>query len=527
MSFEQKIVAPGAKRTRLWVAGVFAFALLALCYVFAQFLGESLTAIRFPGELDYGEGIVWEQMRLMVAGRGYGAIDGLPAIVFHYPPVFHLLTAGIAGATGFDQLAVGRSVSFGSTLMIGLLAGSIAATTVRADSSRQTALICGAIATLATFCFSPIPYWAPLMRVDMLSIALSFAGLILAMKAMTRPTVIIASAALFVAAVFTKQTAIVAPAAVFLTFLLLRPKLAWLMAASCMGIGLVALGAIMVVTDGGFLRHILLYNANRFDVSRLVLIPAAIVAHFPLFAALMIGVASRLQAMEPRFRGTRSLSALRQRLLAAPGDAFFVLLLIYAGLAFLTTAGVAKSGSNVNYLMEWMAALAILLGIVARDAANAIFGARRLSGNGLLANPFILPLLIGVHAVMATPLVDYTVHRSAARTAEMDSLRAMIRAAPRPVISDDMVLLIQSGAAVQWEPAIFAELASTGTWDEAPFVERVKEGQFAFFITAGTRGQRLFDSRYNPAVADAMDSAYPVKRELAGYTLHFPAGARR
>ena len=155
VSFEQRIVAPGAKRARLWVVGVFALALIAQSWVFWQFLSESLGAIRFPGELDYGEGIVWEQMRLMIAGRGYGAIDGLPAIVFHYPPVFHALTAALSSLTGFDQLAVGRSVSFGSTLLIGLFAGLIAATTVRADAPRRTAIICGLVATLATFCFSP------------------------------------------------------------------------------------------------------------------------------------------------------------------------------------------------------------------------------------------------------------------------------------------------------------------------------------------------------------------------------------
>ena len=524
MSFEQKIVVPNAKRMRLWLSAAFLFALGALLYEFGRFLVDAVAAIGFAGELDYGEGIVWEQMRLMLAGRGYGAIDGLPAIVFHYPPVFHMVSAALAGATGIDQLAAGRSVSIGSTVLIGVLAGLLAAKTVRADDSLRTAVVCGVVAGLSVFCFSPIAYWAPLMRVDMLSIALSFAGLLAAMFALTRPALVVVSSLLFVAAVFTKQTSIVAPAAVFVTFLLIRPRLAWLLAGSCIAIGLVALGALMIATDGGFARHIFLYNANRIDPRRLGAILLEIASHSLFVTVVVIDVAARLQARLPLYRGAGSISALRQRLLAAPGDAFYLMILVYAVLAFLMTLSIAKSGSNVNYFMEWMAVLAILLGTAARDAANAVLGLTMPTpSKRLFANPLLVPALIGLQTLLLSPIADNAKQQAPARVAELRKLEAMVRSAPRPVISDDMVLLIRSGVAVQWEPAIFAELASTGAWDEAPFVDRIEARQFAFFVTAGVRGERLFDSRYNPAVADAIEAAYPVKREVAGYTLHLPA----
>ena len=40
---------------------------------------------------DYGEGIVWQQMRNIVAGQGYTPLGVYPAIVYHYPPVYHLV----------------------------------------------------------------------------------------------------------------------------------------------------------------------------------------------------------------------------------------------------------------------------------------------------------------------------------------------------------------------------------------------------------------------------------------------------
>lgn len=525
MSFERKIAAGDAQRSRLWIAGAFLMALGATLFDVGQFLADSYWAIRFPWELDYGEGIVWEQMRLMVAARGYGSIDGLPAIVFHYPPVYHLVTAALAGATGLDQLAAGRAVSLGSTLLVGLFAGLIAAKTVRAEESSRSASVCGLVAVLTLFCFSPITFWAPLMRVDMLSMALSFAGVLVAMAAFARPRLIFASAVLFVAAVFTKQTSIVAPAAVFLTFLLCRPRLAWLLAGSCMVMGLIVLGALALATDGGFLRHIFLYNANRFDASRLTSILEAIVAFSLFIVAVTIGVAARLRARLPLYRGAGSVEVLRQRLLTAPGDVFFLIILVYAVLAFLMTFSIAKSGSSVNYFMEWMAVLAILLGIAARDAANAVLGVAPAPSKRLFSDPVFVPLMIGLQALVSVPFANHATQRAPQRLAELETLRTMVGSAQRPVISDDMVLLIRSGTPVQWEPAIFAELASTGTWNETPFVERVTTGHFAFFVTVGTRGDRLFDSRYNPAVADAIDAAYPVKRKVAGYTLHLPVNS--
>ena len=81
-----------------------------------QFAVAGLAAIRYPCELDYGEGIVWQQMRLMFTDKAYGPIDGFPAIVFHYPPRLSRGDRGCSDALGMDELATGRAVSFVSTL---------------------------------------------------------------------------------------------------------------------------------------------------------------------------------------------------------------------------------------------------------------------------------------------------------------------------------------------------------------------------------------------------------------------------
>ncbi|MEA3039488.1 MAG: hypothetical protein QOE79_2001, partial [Sphingomonadales bacterium] len=127
-------------------------------------------ALLFPYELDYGEGIVWQQMVLIFQGHGYGPIDGFPAIVFHYPPVFHAAAYGLS-ATGIDPLVAGRLVSLLATLACAWLVGGLAARLAEGRAAR----LCGAFAALVALAFWPVGYWAPLMRVDMLAFALGLA----------------------------------------------------------------------------------------------------------------------------------------------------------------------------------------------------------------------------------------------------------------------------------------------------------------------------------------------------------------
>ena len=63
------------RQWRIVGAAVFVAALAALALVLFRFMDAANLAIRYPFELDYGEGIVWQQMREMFAGHGYAPID--------------------------------------------------------------------------------------------------------------------------------------------------------------------------------------------------------------------------------------------------------------------------------------------------------------------------------------------------------------------------------------------------------------------------------------------------------------------
>lgn len=486
---------------------------------FAAFIEQGWQAIWFFDELDYGEGIVWQQALSLFSGTAYGPIDQFPAIVYHYTPLYHALTASIAGLGGFDMLVTGRAVSLVATLVSAIFVGLIVARAVPGKERGSVRILAGLAGSLCLFSFYPITYWAPLMRVDMLAAALGVGGIFLGLKALERPKLIHAAALCFVAAVYTKQTSIAAPSAFFIVLLWLHPRLAAAGIATVILSGLTILGTLSIVTDGGFIRHIVFYNINRLDLSRILWISGVIIYHSPLFVGVILAMYIRYRDIRPSVTNI-SLTLLKRKIIYNSRYVTFIIVIMYFLTSSLTTLMIAKSGSNINYFIEWLIALSMLVGISVAGSIEALFKYKNAKNDyRLLA--FTLPLIFAFHAARFEPAnlsADWNVNRQT----ELRLLSQRVKAADRPIISDDMVLLLKNGKQVVWEPAIFAELAHTAIWNEGPFVNRIKKGEFAFFVTAGDRGDTLYDSRYNPAVAAAIDETYPIREDLAGYTLHLP-----
>jgi hypothetical protein len=268
------------------------------------------------------------------------------------------------------------------------------------------------------------------------------------------------------------------------------------------------------LTDGGFYRHIFLYNVNRPDLGRLWWIVYAAANQVVYVGLACFVLARRLLEVRSKYRGNANA---RAALGANLADTRLLIAAAYLLITTLMLVLVAKSGSSVNYFLEWFFALGLFAAMAPSEAGAAAADNPQL--RTFLAVGVVVVLAAGA-ALAPLPRSDYDANSPRAR--QLAQLSAEIAAADKPVISDDMVLLIRSGREVLWEPAIFAELASTGDWDERPFVERIRKREFAFFVTWGQRGFRRFDERYNPAVADAIDAAYPITEKRAGLVVHRP-----
>ena len=467
----------------------------------------------YPYDLDYGEGIVWQQMSDIVAGRGYAPLGLFPAIVYHYPPIYHLTVAALSYLIGGDALVTGRAVSLVSTLVSMVLIGRLAFAALPVAQGRAVRVLA---ATLAAGCVATAPTivtWSGYMRVDMLAGAFSLAGLALTLRAADRPLRLLAAGACFVLAVYTKQTSVAAPAAAFAVLWLVRPRAAWTLFSWCAGLGLLALAVLVAASEGEFIRHTLLYNLNRVDLSRGWMLPVVVLPQIVAATIAALGATAAWKRLRPT-----DLAALRARLAVDGGDFASALMLAFLLLKTLMLPTVLKSGAGDNYLIEWIYALAVFVGIGAAPVFAAV----------LDRGPWPRPLLVAL-ILVGLPIQSYGAladvadrDELTARQATHARIVARIARSSRPVIADDMVLLIRAGRPVQWEPAIAAELGHAGLYDEAAFAELIRRGRFGFFVTAGDRGDRLYDERYNPAVADAIDAAYP-RRERHGYlTIHLP-----
>jgi hypothetical protein len=507
-----------AARLRAWASGALVLMFALLAWRFASFLNLGWNAVRWPFEIDYAEGIVWQQAEMIFSRGAYGAIDGFPTIVFHYTPLFHGLVSALSVVTGWDMLYTGRGISIAATLAVAALAGTI---TARAAPAQVTGrgrgrLMMVAGSGLALFASYPVVLSGLVMRVDILAVVFSLSGLWLGLKAYQRPGLIHGAALCFVAAVFTKQSVIAAPAALFGVMLLLRPRLALTGIATCIVAGLAALLSLNMLTDGGFVRHIFLYNINRIDWGRLLLVPRIAAMHTPLIAAALLAVFFRSVEMRTRRYGQP------WRSIADHGDDLaWLTILAYLLTTSLTLITVAKVGSFINYLIEWIIVIAMIAGCGLASAVRAVQQKTESDAPDMRAvlGAVVIPVMIGVHALKFQG-PDIASKWTADKFTAMQALSARVRAADKPIISDEMVLVRRSGKQVVWEPMIFVELASTGIWDERSFVQRIRNQEFAMFITTTS------EHDWSPAVRSAMEAAYPVQDRVNHYTVRLPKGEK-
>lgn len=520
LTIDTKIVAYPSRSfpARLALAALI-LTIVPLGFGFLQYLNVLRDTIPYPYELDYGEGVVWQQMREIVAGHGYGRIDVFPSIVFNYPPLYHLLTAAFSGLSGLDQLSAGRTLSAIATIALAATIALIVSHIVKADRGGRYSWLCGAIAGLLVFSMMPVLHWSRFMRVDMLALFFSFSGLYFGLRAIGRPRTIHVAALCFVAAVFTKQTSLAAPIAVFATLLLLRPRTALSGITTGILTASLVLGYLAWQTNGGFIDHIILYNINRIEPGRLNWIVTMFGQHAIYIGIAAVGIWQVMSNRAAAYRQCDGFGEFRRALAGCPADFRSVMLVVYLLVATLMLLTIVKSGSTYNYFMEWLCLIALFTGLALADVARVAAGASAVGSTMLI---LALPLAVAAQAIVLPNVPQDSWRLAPARQVELNELSQMITTAPKPIISDDMVMLVRSGKTVQWEPAMYAELGVKHVWDERPFIAKIRNGDFAFFITRYTGSDPLHHACYNPQIAAAIASAYPVTRQIAGYTINLP-----
>jgi len=471
---------------------------------------DFVAAIRYPFELDYGEGIVWQMAALVPGPRMYDSSPALPFIGIPYPPLYFLL---VRAATGFmpDMLSAGRLISAASAVLIAPLVSGLVLVVTRHPGQRQPLRIAIAVAAgLLVLSLHAVRSWGLLMRVDTIGVALSLAGVLVAARADGGFRATTCALLLCVASVYCKQTQLPAGVAIFLVTLLRRPASALGAGAIAALVGLAALGTLQVITSGGFLLNIIGYNLNRMTWHNGYFAALPEMSSLPFLALMLVAawvMLSRLFPAAPR-PAVSGWSLVRLRLAdqAAAARAIVLLYFIFSTLMLVT---IFRFGSFFNYFLNCFCIGVVLIGVLLCDLA----GNRR---------NFALAIGLLVVAVLPMPWRQLPERFPQGLLDQQSALVRRIAAADKPVASEDMTLLMRAGKPVIFDPAGVTELAAIGLWDEGLLLDMIRMRGFAFMITGGDAvgGSR----RRSPAVDAAMRAAYP-RAEQAGdlhLWLHLP-----
>jgi hypothetical protein len=468
---------------------------------------DFLAGICDPNELDYGEGIVWQQAVLIPGPHMYATRTGLPFIVFHYPPIFYLLVWAIAPYMP-DLLSAGRLISaVAAVSIVPLVAALVLASVRRSKEAHSYDYV--AIAIVAGFMalsLHAVRTWGLFMRVDMVAIALGLAGVLVAARADGKWWGTTCALLLCVASVYCKQTQLPAGIAIFVVVLLRRPRAAIGAAAIALTTGLTALATLQWFTAGGFLHNVIGDNINRFALQNME--KALWLEHtsFPFMVLMLVAAsgASR-NLLAPPASGSWHPFLLR---FADRATATRAILLLHFILASLMLVTMFKSGADFNYLLDWLCVGCVLTGVWVCDLWNTD---RRF--------PVVVGLMI--LCLLALPIRQMPNHPPQSELDRREALVRRVAATDKPVASENMTLLMRAGKSVIFEPAIATELASLGRGNEQPLVNMIDSHGFAFMITTDDSSDATV--RRTPAVNAAMRRAYPrVEQVDSELWLHLP-----
>ncbi len=479
----------GTRRVALRVAA--AILLLAQGWAVLLFFGQGWDALTFPYPLNYGEGPLLDQAVRLAEFRNIYRSDlaGPPYVVSNYPPLFPIAQASFVWLFG-PAFWYGRLISLLSAAAVALFVGL----TLHALTRDRLAAIVGALI------FPAIPYvvrWSSLARVDLLGLALSWAGLFVVVRWPEKRRSVVVAGLLLVAAIYTRQTyALAAPLAAFVWLLTQgQRRRALELVGFAGGATLVLFGTLNALTGGGFFLDTVTANLNDFRWERVSLNALGALLACPL---LLLGALAFLVSAPPKSNPSWWLVA--PYLVASVPSALLV----------------GKVGSDVNYLLELSAALGLTTGAVISWQRK-----RPRVRTLLIALLAVQVLALGQSSRVPSGLQGYIIDQRA----EVGQLSRIVAEAKGPVLTDDyMGLLPLNGRQIYLQPFEMTQLARDGAWDQRPLVRAIEEKRFpVIMMWKPPFAREINRDRWTPAMLKGIRTHYePTNNNLADMVIYRP-----
>jgi hypothetical protein len=472
-------------------------------------------SVGVPCELDYGEGpLMWQVQNVWDQSKSYASLETGPLVIWNYPPAYLLAVRAVWKVQG-DLLWSGRFVSFVSGLGVEFLLAAIIYRVLPRRFGRWVR-VCAAGTGLLFLCTQAAFLWLPLMRVDWLGLLATYLGVFLFLSAGEKHGKAYLAFGCFFWAAYTKQTFLAAPIACFLATLVVAPRRA-LRLGLLLG---VSGGAVFwlgtVWTNGGFARHLILYNVHKFSVGRALSGVTTNLADVRLFF-VPLGVLVLVAVFRTRQAWLgRSLKKWKARLRHSPLSMALAVEMMHWFLSFLLSFSYGKSGATFNYFLESNAALCVVAGLAVGVLLWEVKPVSRVTATAALV--MVIPLMLAGQNLYT--VVNSFVPGELVRMHQDEQMEAYRQFTPRVLsvakpVSDDMVLLVRAGKEIVFEPATMCLMAEVGTWDLSGFERLIESGNFGVIIVSRPD---IWDAR----LLSAVRKAYQLDGVRGRYQLYRP-----
>lgn len=455
--------------------------MLILAAAAALFLFSTIQAVTFPYPLDYGEAPLVDQAMRLVAGQNIYRPDlsSPPYTIANYPPLYVLSLAALLKIFGISFQA-GRFISFLCALVS---AGFLGLTIHTHTKDRMAAAVAGML-------FLAIPYvvqWSGLVRIDLLAVAFSAAGLYVISRWPTGRWGVIISALLLVAAIYTRQSyGLAAPLAIFVWLLTINWRQAIKFAAVVGGLSLGIFVFLNAITHGGFFFNIVTANINEFSMDRLTWNLRRYRDAVP-FLLVLGGIIILF--------GHRRFHA-------------WPLLTMYLIGSSITTLTIGKIGSNVNYFLELSAALCLVAGAVIAMCRQYRW----------MRAVIAVGLALQVGHLMRLTLDDFSeiLQVRIELFDEIEQLERIVAESEGPVLADEfMGLITLQGQPLFIQPFEITQLVNDGILDQKPIIENIISKDFPAILIYHLPEFDIFKERWTPEMLEAVEQNYTLTYILA------------
>lgn len=465
--------------------------LIGLLVYFIFYVLNASISITYPYQIDYGEGFLLNQARLLAEGSNiYKDISNLPYTIGNYPPVYPLISSLFIKLFGVS-FAIGRIISVVSAIFIGLLIFKIIK-----EKTKMSYI--AFISTLLFFASPYIYHWTRLVRVDTLGLLLALAGVYIIYRYTDKNTKkIYISSFLFLLALFTKQSLVAAPAASII-YLLFKNRKQGIILFSVLAISCTVLFILInYVTNWQFFNHIVKYNINSFSITHII---GAYVRMMQIHAVLIGFATSYVFYLISRKKES----------------SLFALYFIFSALVAIT---VGKAGAGVNYFIELIAIACILFGLFLSNLYYQIKETNKETKSLPILSLFtllIIQLILFAHMPYVkggTPTYDD--FKSA------NKVSSYIENTSGPILSEDAGILLVNNKRVLFQPFVFTQLSKQGLWDDSKLTNKIRDGYFSVIIIKfNVTSDNIHEARFTNAVINSIISNYNYAEKFGDYYLY-------